>query len=216
MTSKRKPNPTKRDSSQPPVKANRGGDKELIAQRILRPTVQAASTIREYSQGPRELDISGLIDALTAQTNAATDGDLDRAEAMLTAQAHTLDAIFNNLARRAINQKYMDNLDRCLKLALRAQSQSRATWETLSTIKNPPMAGYVGQANIAHGHQQVNNAPSIVGEAPRTRENGNPQNELLEAKDDERLDTGATGTAGQADPAMATLGPVHRTKDADR
>jgi len=69
---------------------------------------------------------------------------------MLTAQAHTLDAIFNNLEQRAINAEYMDNLDRYLKLALRAQSQCRATWEALSTIKSPPVMGYVRQANGVH------------------------------------------------------------------
>lgn len=71
----------------------------------------------------------------------------------MTTQAHILDAIFNNLARRAINAEYLDNLDRYLKLALGAQSQCRATWEALATIKNPPVTGYVRQANIAHGPQ---------------------------------------------------------------
>ncbi len=91
---------------------------------------------------------------------------------MLTAQAHTLDAVFNNLARRAINAEYMDNLDRYLKLALRAQSQCRATWEALATMKNPPMIGYVRQANIAHGHQQVNNATSTAGDTARAGKYG--------------------------------------------
>ena len=128
-----------------------------FARTVLRPSVQAAVTIRQYGKAYGDLDLGGLVDALAAQAKAASDGDLGRGEAMLTTQAHILDAIFNNLARRAINAEYMNNFDRYLKLALRAQSQCRATWETLSTMKNPPMAGYVGQANIAHGHQQVNN-----------------------------------------------------------
>ena len=37
---------------------------------------------------------------------------LGRGEEMLSAQAHTLDAIFNKLAQRAINAEYLDNLDR--------------------------------------------------------------------------------------------------------
>jgi hypothetical protein len=107
----------------------------------------------------------------------------------------------------------LDKLDRYLKLALRAQSQCRATWETLSTIKNPPIAGYVKQANIARGHQQVNNAPFSASEAPRARENADSQSKLLEEKDGERLDTEAAGTPGQADPAMATLGEIDGSKD---
>lgn len=85
---------------------------------------------------------------------------------MLTIQAHTPDAIFNNLAKRAINVDYMDNLDRYLKPALRAQSQCRATWEALATIKNPLIMGYVGQANIPHGPQQVNNPGTERCEPP--------------------------------------------------
>jgi hypothetical protein len=45
-----------------------------------------------------------------------------------------------------------------LKLAFRAQSQCRATWEAIAVIQHPPIAGFINQANIAGGHQQVNNA----------------------------------------------------------
>ncbi len=92
----------------------------------------------------------------------------------------------------------MDNLDRYLKLALRAQSQCRATWEALATMKNPPMIGYVGQANIAHGHQQVNNAALTAGVTSHVRENSDLQSKLLEENDGERLNIGKAGTAGQA------------------
>ena len=185
-----------------------------IARTVLRPTVQAAVTLKEYGKSYGDLELSGLIDALTAQTKAVTDGDLGRGEAMLAAQAHTLDAVFNNLARRAINAEYMDNLDRYLKLALRAQSQCRATWETLATMKNPPMIGYVRQANIAHGPQQVNNAASPAGDTSRLRENVDLQSKLLEENSGERLDIGAAGAAGRTNPAMAPLGKGDRTKDA--
>ncbi len=177
------------------------------------PTVQAAVTLKEYGKSYGDLDPGGLIHSLTEQTRASSDGDLKRAEVMLTTQAHTLDAIFNNLTRRAINAEYMDNLDRYLKLALRAQSQCRATWEALATIKNAPVAGYVRQANIAHGPQQVNNASAAPAGAPRTGENPNLQNKLLEEKDGERLDPGTACPPGQADQAMATVGEVDRAED---
>ncbi len=184
-----------------------------IARTFLRPTVLSAVTLKEYGKGYGNLDLSGLVDALTAQTKAVTDGDLGRGEAMLTAQAHTLDAVFNNLARRAINAEHMDNLDRYLKLALRAQSQCRATWETLATMKNPPMMGYVRQANIAHGPQQVNNAASTASDPSRPQENADLQSKLLEENSGERLDIGAAGASGRANPAMAPLGKGDRTKD---
>ena len=187
-----------------------------IARTVLRPTVQAAVTLKEYGKSYGDLDLGGLIDSLLELTRASSDGDLKRAEAMLTAQAHTLDAIFNNLARRAINAEYMDNLDRYLKFALRAQSQCRATWEALANIKNPPMMGYVRQANIAHGPQQVNNASAAPDGPPRAGENPNLQNKLMEEKDGKRLDTGTTCTPGQADPAMATVGEVDRAENRRR
>ena len=214
MANKRKP-AKKRDPNQIIAAGKPNEDKAVaIARTVLRPTVQAAVTLREYGKSYGDLELSGLIDALTAQTKAVTDGDLGRGEAMLAVQAHTLDAVFNNLARRAINAEYMDNLDRYLKLALRAQSQCRATWETLATMKNPPMIGYVRQANIAHGHQQVNNAASPADDTSRPRENVDLQSKLLEENSGERLDIGAAGAAGRTNPAMAPLGKGDRTKDA--
>ena len=212
MASKRKPT-KKRDPNHITASGKPGDDKATRkARTVLRPTVQAASTLKEYGKVFGELDFTGLVNTLVDQTNASSDGDTNRAEAMLVAQAHTLDAIFNNLATRAINSEYMKNLDIYLKLALRAQSQCRATWEALSAIKYPPMMGYVRQANIAHGPQQVNNTP----DDSRTRENQNPKSKLMEQKDGERLDTGTTGKAGKADPAMATVGEIDRAEDRGR
>jgi len=210
MPSKRKP---KKEPypDQLTVFANPGDNDDLAMARFaLGPTVQAATTLKEYDKKYGDLKLQGLIDALQEQTKASKDGDLSRADTMLTAQAHTLDAIFNNLARRAINAEYLNNLDVYLKMALRAQSQCRSTWEALSAIKNPPVMGYVKQANIAHT-QQVNNA--APGDTSRARENQNPQNELMEEKD-EWMDTRATGTAGKADSAMATVGEIDGAEDA--
>ncbi|MDH3636393.1 MAG: hypothetical protein OES20_16970 [Gammaproteobacteria bacterium] len=183
-----------------------------LARGVLRPSVQAAVTLKAYDNAFGDIELNCLIDSLVEQTKASNDGDMSRAEAMLTTQAHTLDAIFNNLASRAIKAEYMNNLDIYLKLALRAQSQCRATWEALSAIKNPPIMGYVGQANIAQGPQQVNNTP----DTPRARKNQNQQNKQLEQKDGERLDTRATGTTGEADPAMAALGEIDGAENQSR
>jgi len=171
-----------------------------LARSSLRPTVQAALTLRNYSKGFGEFEMMALIESLTEQTQAVIGGDLGRGEAMLTAQAHTLDAIYNNLARRAITADYMDPLETYLKLALRAQSQCRATWETVSAIKHPPMMGYVKQANIAHGHQQVNNIGEKVDNVPT---------KLLDEQNGERLDTGATCTTGRVDKDLETVDTVN-------
>ncbi len=82
-----------------------------------------------------------------------------------------------------LHAEHMDHLDRYLRLALKAQSQCRATLETLATIKNPP-AVFARQANIAHGPQQVNNNGMMPAGEPRVgaRETDKPHDKLLEEK----------------------------------
>jgi len=218
MASKRKPTKN-RDPNQTTIQGIPEEDPAItFARAVLQPELQAAGTLRRYGEDYGDLNLDSLIASLKEQTRASSGGDLKRADAMLTTQAHTLDAIFNNLARRALNAEYMPNLDCYLKLALRAQAQSRATWETLSAIKNPPAVGYVRQANIAHGPQQVNNAPAArtkaaPGDALCAGENQNLQNKLLEKNDGERLDPGTACPSSRVDPAMATVGEGNGAED---
>ena len=76
------------------------------------------------------------------------------------------DAIFNELARRAaLNMaEYPNATEIYLRLALKAQSQCRATLETLAAIKNPPIV-YARQANVTTGPQQVNNGMPVPSRA---------------------------------------------------
>jgi hypothetical protein len=101
--------------------------------------------------------------------------------------------------------EYLDALERYMRLALKAQSQCRATLETLAAIKNPPVI-YARQANVTTGPQQVNNAiPS------RAREVDSNRNKLLEADHGERLDTGPEGSSGRAYSELEAVGAVNRT-----
>lgn len=110
---------------------------------------------------------------------------------------------------------YLGACETYLRLALKAQSQCRTTLETLAVIKNPAPVAFVRQANIGHA-VQVNNAAAPGSEGSRAREIESEQSKLLEAQHGERLDTGTAGTASGADPAMATVGAIHRPKDAER
>ena len=145
-------------------------DGESLARTALHPTLKGAVTIKEFSKKYGDPDLSQLVGELSDQTKAVNDGDLQRAEGMLMVQAQTLDAIFNNLAMRAAGSEYMDNFERFLRLALRAQSQCRATLETLSEVKNPRPIAYVQQANIGY-NQQVNNrrAGVTAGSSPKNK-----------------------------------------------
>lgn len=197
------------------IRKNDESDEETIARVSLQSSVQAASTIQVFGKGSfaSELDLDGLVKTLDEQTKTINAGYLGHCEAMLIAQAHTLDAIFNTLARRAARNmnEYIDAADRYMRLALKAQSQCRTTLETLATIKNPPIMGYVKQANIAHGPQQVNN-----GIPSPARENKPEQNKLLEEKDGERLDFGAKSATIGTNPAMATVGEIDGAKNIRR
>lgn len=194
------------------------GDTEgrAMARAVLRPSIQAAITLKEYTKAFGDTELMGLVDELAALARLANDGDLSRAEAMLAIQAHTLDAIFNNLARRAINAEYMDNLDRYLRLALKAQSQCRATLETLALMKSPPQLALIRQQNVAVNQQVNNEAPPLTPDPSRARETDSAPSKLLEVKDGERLDTGAAGTAGRADQELASVGALDGAKDSGR
>lgn len=180
-----------------------------LAKKTLRPTVQAAFTLQSWSPLAKDLNnqrsVNDLVDVLSSEAKEVSGNRLDRLEAMLTAQAHVLDAMFNDLARRArLNiAEYPDAFERYMRLSFKAQSQCRATIETLAEVKNPKAVAFVQQANIANGPQQVNNAPvSHAGAGNRI-----PTNELLEGgAHGKRLEQGAAGDGLTGDSSLATMG----------
>src|SRR3569833_2120426 len=96
-----------------------------LAHASLRPTIQAAVTLHQFNRSFGELTMNTLVDDLVHQCTLANNGDLSRAEALLTAQAHTLDSIFNSLAWRAAQNmgEYINAAETYMRLALKAQSQ---------------------------------------------------------------------------------------------
>ena len=163
----------------------------------------SAFTLKQYAGCGDELEITDLVDAMKRAGDLAVAGVLSRVERTLVNQLLTLDVLFDNLAQRAGKQETFKGIEVLMRLALKAQSQARATAETLATIKNP--MPYIKQTNIANGPQQVNNGtPASAGK------NQSHPNELLEHQHGNTLDIGATATAGRADPAMATVEAKHR------
>ena len=126
-----------------------------VARTLIRPEVTAAAVIESWQKDTH--DVNEVVAELARQVNAANGGDLRRAEGMLIAQAHALDNIFGNLARRATNQQSLVHWEGYMRMAMKAQNQCRMTLETLATIKSPPTV-FARQANINNGgQQQVNN-----------------------------------------------------------
>ncbi len=177
-------------------------DPDFATARVLtQPEIQAAVTIQQW-QG-NDIDVNQIAKALKIQTAKLKDGDMQQAESMLLSQAQTLNDLFNFLARRSHKREYFKTFEAEFRLALKAQSQSRATLETLSNIKNPPVV-YAKQANISHGPQQVNNGTPAID--PRAEKTLNQPNELLEVQHGERLDSGTAQATSGSDQAMAAVG----------
>jgi hypothetical protein len=176
---------------------------------MLHPSVTAAPTMHQVMErqlgAVPDFAVGGLIEELAAQCAEVSQGNLERPEALLMAQATTLDAIFQDLTQLAYkNMHQLDSAERLLRLAFRAQSQSRATVETLGNMKNPPTV-FARQANLTTGPQQVNNgiAPASV---PIVR------NELLEHGDAKRLDIITSSGSGRSNSKVAALAKIDRTK----
>lgn len=152
-------------------------DAAQIAAMALGSVAANAMTARTFAKGTfGTLDVIECVMTLKQRVDTTHGGDLKHAESTLTAQAATLDAIFNEMARRAaLNMgEYMDATERYMRLALKAQSQCLTTLETLAAIKNPPVI-FAKQANIAHGPQQVNNDGFETNTHARARENREPR-----------------------------------------
>lgn len=182
--------------------------------------VSNAMTTRAFLNSSQpNLSITELVASVKAHGEKVNGNDLAAAEQMLVAQAIALNSIFAEMARRsALNMgDYLDATDRYMRLALKAQGQCRATLETLAAVKNPPVI-FARQANIAHGPQQVNNgvAPEryqwATAPAHAHEQSGNRTNEVLGVDDGERMDAAAQGTAGLANPKLATVDTVNRAK----
>lgn len=209
MTRKKKPQPQPEKPKSPPPLT--GAE---LTRAAFEPALRSAFTAADYCSHFGKMDTSEAVCELRRQTKAIREGDTTSIETTLAAQANALDAIFAHMARRAsVNAgEYLGAMETYLKLALRAQSQCRATLETLATIKNPPVV-FAKQANIAHGHQQVNNGEGVP--LARAGETANPQTELLEppyAKP-EWMDAGTTRAATPSNPPLEAVAAIDRSKD---
>ena len=182
-----------------------------IARLLTSPEFAAARAVQaaEGSQGyGAQLDTPELLACLRALSTKVNAGDLAQVESMLANQAVALQSLFVRLVERGMNADMLPHYEAHMRLALRAQSQCRATLETLANVKNPPVV-IARQANIAQ-QQQVNNGLAVPS---RAREVSPAQNELLEQGHHERLEFGTQGAASGADSQLATVGTVKRPQD---
>lgn len=169
-------------------------------------------TNRERDELMAQLDTPSLLEALREQTQVVQQGDMKAAEAMLINQATALQSLFVKLTETGLKTGLLRQQETALRLALKAQSQCRATLETLANIKNPPIV-YARQANVTTGPQQINNGV----QSARSGDNvGAPQEKIRKNKlkelghgQEQWLDAGAPCTTGHKDQAAKAMAPLH-------
>lgn len=176
---------------------------ELLARAALKPSAGAAFASKAFLSQWGELDLISLSAELSNQASSVSEGSLRGCEEMLISQAHTLQAIFNNLAVRAAGSDDLTKMEAFLRLAMKAQGQCRATIKAIGDLKNPQPVAFVRQANIANGPQQINNGPTTQNLPPEKIEN--PPNELLENVKHDQLDA---GTPRSSVPSYQEMGSV--------
>lgn len=209
--------PAKTDPDGYKIKAEEWGftrgdtDSQVMAALSTRSAL-TATTYKAYAGGGDKLEVTDLMGELRKAGEEVAAGNLGRVESMLAHQALTLDAIFNDLAQRSRKQDTFKGIEVLLRLALKAQAQSRSTVEAIAVLKNP--MPYIKQANMTTGPQQVNNTYAGTSAHSGIQSSaGNSQSEqskLLEADHGQRLDTGAQAQAGRANQALEAVGAVHR------
>ena len=192
------------------------------ARMALSASLNGAAVIEAYQGNVmgKDVDMNVMIDRLRETFVEVKGGDLHTMEAMLISQATALQTIFVSLARRASTQERLPQYQAFLGLALKAQTQSRATISALVDLKYPRQATFVKQANIANGPQQVNNGTpgnsAQYAQAHAHAEKSAPeQNKLLEADHGEprqRMDTRAAQKAERGYQAVETVESVHWAK----
>lgn len=216
---------TKRNPNELAIKTDDTKSRErLMAEVSLSSEVGNASTAKFFSKKVfGEIDLNETVGVMRELTKQVNNGSLTELENTLTAQATTLNVIFNALAQRAaLNMgEHMGACETYLRMALKAQAQCRATIETLAEVKYPKTATFVHQQNVAY-QQQVNNGENKSGnlsrstQTPAHEKSTNQPNELLEAQHGERLDTRTKIRAGGNDQSMETVDKIDRRKDNNR
>lgn len=174
---------------------------QAMARNLLEPNIRHALTASTYAnkvlgttfEAPGIADYVGHVDVATKKAEA---GDLSIASRILVAQAMTLDSMFTEFARRAGHNmgEFIDASERYGRLALKAQSNCRATIETLAKMHQPR------EQTVRHVH--VNEGGQAIVADHFHKHEGSPVN----ARNDEQSDAAQTSGAGASLPCPNTEG----------
>jgi len=136
---------------------------EAVARKVNSPWTRHGLAALEFqgqiTRGLPDKDKPGLPDFandLKKRGEKLGGGDLELAGHLLASQAVTLDPIFTEMARRSgLNMgEYLDASERYMRLALKAQANSRATLEALAKL-HQPREQTVRHVHVNEGGQAV-------------------------------------------------------------
>lgn len=184
---------------------------QATARELLDPSTRHSLTVLPYigcSMGntfpmPNAAEFA---DAIKSNAEQAEQGDLSFASRTLTAQALALDAIFGEFSRRAaLNMNnHLEAAERYMRLALKAQANSRATMEALAKLHQPreQIVKHVyvadgGKAIVAGAVNYMGGAGNAetVEQSHATEQPG--ESSPLPRADEERRDVPVTSCTGQ-------------------
>lgn len=138
-------------------------NRQALARKLTGPVnrhgMVTAEACSRFLSSLEPADKPGLVEFATdikARTDRACSGDLSAASELLMAQAVTLDNIFTEYARIALVNisSHMDASERYMRLALKAQANSRATLEALAKL-HQPREQTVRHVHVNEGGQAV-------------------------------------------------------------
>ena len=187
---------------------------ETTASTIVKHNMPEITLVHKKTKKPTgataKVDTWDIADCIKEQIELVKSGDMSGPEGMLVAQSISLDSMFSNFMRIAMECKKIEWFKIYADMALKAQRQSRANIETLGILKNPQP--YIRQLNQAE-QMQVNNGEKPSADTTRRREKKETTNELLEDHSNEWLDTGAAGATGGANSDMEAVGAIDRPQN---
>lgn len=134
---------------------------QALARKLLQPTLKNAVAASAFSDkmlgsGVELPGVGDYADHVQLVSQKAAGGDLAFASKMLASHAIALDSMFAELARRAaLNMgEYINAAERYGRLALKAQSNCRATIDTLAKL-HQPREQTVRHVHVNEGGQAV-------------------------------------------------------------
>lgn len=137
--------------------------RQAIARKLTGPFTRhglvAAEACVRITEGWAAENTPGLVEyarEIKERADKAATGDLEASSALLMAQALSLDSIFSEYARIALVNvsKHMDASERYMRLALKAQANSRTTLEALAKL-HQPREQTVRHVHVNEGGQAV-------------------------------------------------------------